>query len=54
MANKNGKGPEEKGSRTGRGMGNCRSTSENTSETEYGKMNGNGRKMRGQKRRNRD
>ena len=54
MANRNGKGPEEKGPRTGRGMGNCRSASENSTETEYGKMNGKGRKMRGRNHRNRD
>lgn len=33
MPARDGSGPQSKGSRTGRGMGNCCSTSQNTNQT---------------------
>jgi len=58
MANRNGQGPSEQGPKTGRGMGNCtpnagiNATNENSTKIEYGQKNGNGKKLKGQNRRN--
>jgi len=51
MPNKNGTGPSGKGSRIGRGLGNCGTNNSETNNTEgkivFGQQNGQGRKMRG-------
>lgn len=47
MARRNGKGPDEKGPRTGRGLGNCNPNQDNNNENKTrrggrGPGNGNG------------
>jgi Family of unknown function (DUF5320) len=43
MPNKNGTGPEGKGAKTGRGLGNCDSNKSSEENKSYGRKSGKGR-----------